>query len=91
MDVHQIAPDGVWQMLKMRWLSSPSALPRCEKVKSRQDLVRYNRFTSSDYVWQWKGGVHDGQGVEDYKNLYPIPVSDMMVNPNLEQNPGYNK
>lgn len=55
----------------------------------RQDLVRYNKFTSSDYIWQWKGGVHDGQGVEDYKNLYPIPVSDMMVNPNLEQNPGY--
>ena len=57
----------------------------------RQDLVRYDRFTSGQYVWQWKGGVHDGQGVEDYKNLYPIPVSDMMVNPNLEQNPGYNK
>ena len=57
----------------------------------RQDLVRYNRFTTSDYIWQWKGGVHDGQAVEDYKNLYPIPVSDMMVNPNLEQNPGYKK
>ena len=57
----------------------------------RQDLIRYNRFTSSDYIWQWKGGVHDGQAVEDYKNLYPIPVSDMMVNPNLEQNPGYKK
>ena len=57
----------------------------------RQDLVRYNRFTTGDYVWQWKGGVHDGQAVEDYKNLYPIPVSDMMVNPNLEQNPGYIK
>ena len=57
----------------------------------RQDLIRYNRFTTSDYVWQWKGGTHDGQSVEDYKNLYPIPVSDMMVNPNLEQNPGYKK
>ena len=57
----------------------------------RQDLIRYNRYTTADYVWQWKGGVHDGQAVEDYKNLFPIPVSDMMVNPNLEQNPGYNK
>ena len=57
----------------------------------RQDLIRYNRFTTADYVWQWKGGVHDGQAVEDYKNLYPIPVSDMMVNPNLVQNDGYKK
>ena len=56
-----------------------------------EDLIRYNRFTTSDYVWQWKGGTHDGQSVEEYKNLYPIPVSDMMVNPNLEQNPGYKK
>ena len=57
----------------------------------RQDLIRYNRFTTADYIWQWKGGVHDGQAVEDYKNLFPIPVSDMMVNPNLEQNDGYTK
>lgn len=57
----------------------------------RQDLIRYDRFTTDKYIWQWKGGTHDGQAVESYKNLFPIPVSDMMVNPNLEQNDGYNK
>lgn len=57
----------------------------------RQDLIRYDYFTTDKYVWQWKGGTHDGQAVESYKNLFPIPVSDMMVNPNLEQNDGYNK
>ena len=57
----------------------------------RQDLVRYDYFTTDKYIWQWKGGTHDGQAVESYKNLFPIPVSDMMVNPNLEQNDGYNK
>lgn len=57
----------------------------------RQDLIRYDYFTTDKYVWQWKGGVHDGKAVEDYKNLYPIPVSDMMVNPNLKQNDGYKK
>jgi hypothetical protein len=56
----------------------------------RQDLIRFNKFTTADYIWQWKGGVHDGKAVEDYKNLYPIPASDIMVNPDLEQNPGYN-
>ena len=57
----------------------------------RQDLIRNNKFTTADYIWQWKGGVHDGKAVEDYKNLYPIPASDIMVNPDLDQNPGYNK
>ena len=57
----------------------------------RQDLVRADQFTTDKYIWQWKGGVHDGQAVESYKNLYPIPTSDLMVNPNLKQNEGYNK
>ena len=55
----------------------------------RQDLVRAGQFTGDKYIWQWKGGVHDGQAVEDYKNLFPIPTSDLMVNPNLVQNEGY--
>ena len=55
----------------------------------RQDLVRYGLFTSDDYVWDWKGGVREGKGVESYKNLFPIPTSDMMVNPGLVQNEGY--
>ena len=61
----------------------------------RQDLIRVGLslnksfYTGSDYIWQWKGGEKDGKAVEDYKNLFPIPNSDMMVNPNLEQNPGY--
>ncbi len=55
----------------------------------RQDLVRYNKFTTADYLWQWKGGVQEGKAVESYKNLFPIPTSDLMVNGNLEQNEGY--
>lgn len=57
----------------------------------RQDLIRYDYYTTDKYIWQWKGGEHDGKAVESYKNLFPIPNSDMMVNPNLEQNDGYNK
>ena len=57
----------------------------------RQDLIRFDKFTTADYIWQWKGGVHDGQSVESYRNLYPIPASDIMVNPDLDQNDGYKK
>ena len=55
----------------------------------RQDLVRFGKFTTADYLWDWKGGVRNGKAVEDYKNLYPIPTSDKMVNTGLVQNTGY--
>jgi starch-binding outer membrane protein, SusD/RagB family len=55
----------------------------------RTDLIRYGQFTSATYLWPWKGGVEAGTGVADYRNLMPIPVSDIAANPNLKQNTGY--
>ncbi|MCK0203091.1 RagB/SusD family nutrient uptake outer membrane protein [Ornithobacterium rhinotracheale] len=55
----------------------------------RTDLIRYNKFTTGQYVWPWKGGVKEGKGVEEFKNLYPIPSKDLIVNTNLIQNKGY--
>lgn len=49
----------------------------------RTDLIRYSRFTSGSYVWQWKGGVKDGKGVASKYNIYPIPASELSANPNL--------
>ncbi|MGG9970678.1 RagB/SusD family nutrient uptake outer membrane protein [Ferruginibacter sp. SUN002] len=56
----------------------------------RTDLIRFDKFTSSTYVWPWKGGVKAGTGVEDYKNLYPIPTKEVVGNANIKQNAGYN-
>ena len=55
----------------------------------RSDLVRFGKFTSDSFVWQWKGGVKDGQGCPAYMAIFPIPDSDRYANPNLVQNPGY--
>ncbi|GAC1309559.1 MAG: RagB/SusD family nutrient uptake outer membrane protein [Mucilaginibacter sp.] len=55
----------------------------------RTDLIRYGLFTSSSYLWPFKGGVKAGAGVADYRNIYPIPDQDRSVNPNLKQNTGY--
>lgn len=55
----------------------------------RTDLVRYGQFTTGAYLWQWKGNTLNGQAVGSYRNLYPIPASDIIANPNLSQNPGY--
>ncbi|MEO6669891.1 MAG: RagB/SusD family nutrient uptake outer membrane protein [Ferruginibacter sp.] len=55
----------------------------------RSDLIRYNQFTTSTYLWAWKGGVASGSAVDGKYNLYPIPSDDLTSNPSLVQNPGY--
>ena len=55
----------------------------------RNDLIRFGLFTGSDYVWQWKGGVQGGTGVDSYRALFPIPDSDRLANNKLSQNQGY--
>jgi len=54
----------------------------------RTDLIRYNRYTTSG-VWAFKGGVKAGRTTEAFRNLYPLPASEMVANPNLKQNAGY--
>lgn len=55
----------------------------------RTDLVRFGKFSNTDYVWAWKGGVKEGISTDSKYDLFPIPASDITANPNLEQNPGY--
>lgn len=49
----------------------------------RTDLIRYGKFTASSYLWQWKGGVMNGQAVDNKYNIYPIPSTELTANPNL--------
>lgn len=55
----------------------------------RTDLIRYGRFSATNYLWPWKGGVPDGISTSSNYNLFPLPSSDVSANPNLKQNPGY--
>ncbi len=55
----------------------------------RTDLIRYNKFVESSYLWPWKGGVKSGTSVDAYRKVYPIPSSDISSNVNLKQNTGY--
>ena len=54
----------------------------------RSDLVRFGKFTSGDYLWDWKGGQYAGRGVDDHFNLFPIPTDDTNAG-KAKQNPGY--
>jgi len=49
----------------------------------RTDLIRYGKFTTSSYRWQWKGGTKDGRAVDSKYNTYPIPSTELTANPNL--------
>ncbi|MDA3929977.1 MAG: RagB/SusD family nutrient uptake outer membrane protein [Prolixibacteraceae bacterium] len=55
----------------------------------RTDLVRFGLLTGDDYIWPWKGGVMEGIGTDSKYNIFPIPASDVIANPNLEATPGY--
>lgn len=54
----------------------------------RTDLIRFNLF-SENGIWPYKGGVPQGTTTEGYRDLMPIPASDLGVNTNLNQNTGY--
>ena len=55
----------------------------------RTDLIRFGEFTTSTYLWAWKGGAAAGTAVDPKYNLFPIPSTDLSANPNLQQNTGY--
>lgn len=54
----------------------------------RTDLIRFATFTDQG-TWTWKGGVQGGKTTEAFRNLYPLPASELLSNPNLTQNTGY--
>ncbi len=57
--------------------------------RRRSDLNRFGLFAGSKYIWDYKGGVSGGTGVDSHYQYYPIPDNDLAGNPNMTQNPGY--
>jgi hypothetical protein len=55
----------------------------------RTDLIRFNHFTTANYLWPFKGGAKNGTSVDSYRNLFPLPSNIISINPNLTQNTGY--
>lgn len=54
----------------------------------RQDLIRFGKLEGGQYLWNWKGSAN-GRALPNTMNLYPIPFNQVIMNPNLSQNPGY--
>lgn len=64
----------------------------CEGLR-RPDLIRYNQFggPQATYTWSLKGSSTSLEGVnfEKYRNVYPIPQSEIDANQKLIQIDGY--
>ena len=54
----------------------------------RTDLIRFGAFTSAG-AWAWKGGIQAGKVTDGFRDLYPLPASELLANPKLTQNTGY--
>jgi hypothetical protein len=74
--------------LTLDFLKSERARELLWEGHRRTDLIRFGAFTTSG-IWQWKGGVKAGKVTEAFRNVYPIPSSELQANPNLHQNAGY--
>jgi starch-binding outer membrane protein, SusD/RagB family len=46
----------------------------------RQDLIRFGQFTKA---WRFKTAS------QEFRNIFPIPSTQLSLNPKLKQNPGY--
>ena len=56
----------------------------------RTDLIRYGKWISG-YNWTYKGKNFGGQDLPSHFNIFPIPVTELSANLDLEQNDGYTK
>lgn len=54
----------------------------------RTDLIRFGQF-SDQGIWPWKGNVPQGTTTEAFRDLMPLPATDLGINTNLQQNQGY--
>lgn len=75
--------------LNLQFILDERARELSWELVRRTDLIRFNQFTTSDYLWSWKGNVKDGAAVDSKYNLFPLPAADITANPNLVQNKGY--
>ncbi|HEX8023745.1 RagB/SusD family nutrient uptake outer membrane protein [Mucilaginibacter sp.] len=62
----------------------------CFEAERWFDLVRWNTFIPVMTAFKAKGSINGTIGnIVSTLNLYPIPLREIQLNPNLTQNPGY--
>lgn len=75
-------------MLTLNFIIDERARELYWEMHRRTDLIRFGQF-SNQGIWQWKGNVPQGTTTESFRDLMPLPATDLGINTNLQQNPGY--
>lgn len=60
--------------------------------RRRSDLIRFGYYGgNTNYTWTYKGSsdVYGGTPFAAFRNIFAIPTTDIVANPNLTQNSGY--
>jgi hypothetical protein len=71
------------------WILDERARELYLEATRRTDLIRHEKFSGGNYIWPWKGGVAEGMATPGHLDIFPIPSSDLIANPNLKQNDDY--
>ncbi len=71
------------------WLLDERARELYVEAVRRSDLIRFGQFSGGTYLWPWKGGVDVGISTPANLDIFPIPSSELIANPNMVQNDGY--
>jgi hypothetical protein len=74
-------PDFIADEMNLNGLLEERARELSWEGWRRNDLIRFGHFTDAR--------VPEKSVSDDYRNLYPIPESELLKNPYLKQNPGY--
>ena len=77
------------QDVNLEWLLDERARELYWEGHRRTDLIRFGQYTGSAYIWPWKGGEQDGVSTGAFRDIFPIPARELIVNPNMNQNEGY--
>lgn len=72
------------------YLISERAVELSWEAFRRSDLIRWDLFHTSTFLWKWKGGTYNGQGFPEYKLVFDFPSTELISNSNLTHKPGYN-
>ena len=81
---------GMPESITLDWLLDERARELMWEGHRRTDLIRYGYFTSAQFPWAYKGGIPNGKiSLASFRTIYPLIISDLNANSNLEQNTGY--
>ncbi len=88
--VAPISLPGAWDDAAMKLFREERGRELLWEGHRRTDLIRYKSYCEGTYVWPFKGGSVAGQEFPKYKELFAIPVSQLLANPELHNPEGYN-